>query len=48
MGKYFIDYDICIDFNNINNNKYDFYDFEHFMKKQRNSILFCAVKHRRS
>ena len=45
--NYFNNFDICIDFNNIDKNKYkNFYDFDHFYDSKCNSMLFCAVKHR--
>ena len=45
--NHFNNFDICIDFNNIDKHKHiKFYDFDHFYRAQRDSILFCAVKHR--
>ena len=44
---YFMDFDFCIDFNNIEkyqDNKLK--DFNYFYKSKSKSILFCAVKHR--
>ena len=44
---YFLDFDFCIDFNNIEkyqDNKLK--DFNYFYKSKSKSILFCAVKHR--
>ena len=40
----FNDYDICMDFTNITDNKY--HNYEHFYNKKEKCILFCAVKHR--
>ena len=48
-SKCFQNYDICLDFNNIQKYKeedLDFKDYNHFHNSINNSILFCAVKHR--
>ena len=43
----FREFSICIDFNNIPKTYYtDFHDFDYFYKTEKNSILFCAIKHR--
>ena len=45
--EYFEDYDLCIDFNNIEKYKeHNFKDFQYFYNSIEKSILFCAVKHR--
>ena len=54
--KYFKDYTFCIDFcninsvnvnnSNMNNNINNYKDFEYFYNTPKNTILFCAVKHR--
>ena len=45
---YFVDFDICMDFNNINKHTTDeeIYDYEHFYDSSGKALLFCAVKHR--
>ena len=44
--EYFQDYNICLDFNNIEKKYNKFNDFESFYYSKEKSILFCAVKHR--
>ena len=51
--KYFLDFDLCMDFNDtaklkqLNDNKdTNFKDFSYFYHSKNKSILFCAVKHR--
>ena len=44
--SHFEDYNICLDFNNMDKKKYNFNNYEHFYKSKSKSILFCAVKHR--
>ena len=44
---YFKNYQICLDFNNIDRTQYQcFGDFNDFYRAENNSILFCAIKHR--
>ena len=43
---YLQDYIISIDFNNIQNKKKKFSDYETFYQAEKKAILFCAVKHR--
>ena len=43
--NYFNNFDICIDFNNIDKNKYkNFYDFDHFYDSKCNSdkVILCC------